>query len=391
MTLPTKIAKKLKSIHVLTKLSISAYDSKGKLLKEYVSNNKGFNPPNISLEILKEKPVFFDYGEFHELFFIFSLDNFYILIGPILTQKLDLSDHHSPSQKMVDYINQLPTISSSNLKEILILIDSVFNLQLEEQYFKYLKKLMYEQMQEFQVKHCITSKETTQSYCYAYHYEQRLLSLIATGDLHRVRQKSAQIGANMLPTPTKNTLRGEKNYSIMLMEKLSAFTIQLGLNIELSLKLRDYYINLIEEQKTIIKVLTIRDSAILHYTEAVHDIRNNQYSLLIRQIIQYICLHIFDSITLFDIEKNFFISNASLRRRFKSEVGISIGKYIQKQKIIEAKLLLLQQLPPSVVSDNLNFHDQAHFVRIFKKNTGLTPLQFQNQEKIKSDFTDICV
>ena len=77
-----------------------------------------------------------------------------------------------------------------------------------------------------------------------------------------------------------------------------------------------------------------------------------------------------------------------MRRRFKAEVGISLGKYIQNKKIIEAKLLLLQKLPPHIVSDKLKFHDQAHFIRSFKKNTGLTPLQFQNQKTLKSDFTD---
>ena len=57
MTLPAKIAKKLKSIHILTKLSIRAYDSEGNHLKEYTSNNQSFRIQNISLEILNERPM----------------------------------------------------------------------------------------------------------------------------------------------------------------------------------------------------------------------------------------------------------------------------------------------------------------------------------------------
>lgn len=388
MKLRTEIAKKIKSIHILTKLAITAYNKKGEILKEYLSLQKTYPDIKISLDILKDRPIYVDYGNFQELFLVFSLEDIYISIGPVLTQKLEQTVFESLNSETKEYLNQIPVIASANIKEILILIDSIFNLHLEVQYFNFLKDLAIEQKKEIKTKYESSYKETRQSYCYAYHYEHRLLSLIATGDLNKVRQESAQIGASILPSSTQGSLRGEKNYAIILMEKISSFTIQMGLDIEKSFMLRDHYINKIEEQQNIIKVLTLRDSAILQFTEAVHKITHCQYSLLIRQIVQYISLHIYDSITLFDIERTFYISNASLRRRFKSEVGISIGKYIQNQKLIEAKFLLLQKIPPSIVSEKLKFHDQSHFVRIFKKYTGLTPLQFQNQKQLKADFKD---
>ena len=203
------------------------------------------------------------------------------------------------------------------------------------------------------------------------------METMAKGDPAQLHQLVRQTPLGILPIPETNNLRSEKNYCIILMEKISWFAIQMGVDIMKCLSMRDYYIQEIEKQTHVMSVLTIRDGAIVYFTELLHEISMHSYSSMIHRVIQYINIHIYDPLPLADIEKQLFISNAQLRRTFKEEVGISIGTYIQKQKMIVAKYLLMTQIPPCTVAKDLHFYDISHFTKTFKKHAGMTPLQFQ--------------
>ena len=67
---------------------------------------------------------------------------------------------------------------------------------------------------------------------------------------------------------------------------------------------------------------------------------------------------------------------------FKKEVGMSISEYVQSAKVNEAKnLLSYTSHSMSDISSLLNFYDQSHFIRVFKKYTGVTSKQFKNEVK----------
>lgn len=40
------------------------------------------------------------------------------------------------------------------------------------------------------------------------------------------------------------------------------------------------------------------------------------------------------------LQKQFYLSESALRRRFKEEVGISINEYVNQRKIEESKMML---------------------------------------------------
>lgn len=67
---------------------------------------------------------------------------------------------------------------------------------------------------------------------------------------------------------------------------------------------------------------------------------------------------------------------------FKKEVGMSISEYVQSAKVNEAKnLLSYTSYSMSDIASLLIFYDQSHFIRVFKKYTGVTPKQFKNELK----------
>jgi len=67
----------------------------------------------------------------------------------------------------------------------------------------------------------------------------------------------------------------------------------------------------------------------------------------------------------------------------KKETGNTATDYIQRKLIDEGKEKLME-LSKSVseVSDELGFKYQQHFTRLFKQKTGLTPLEYRNQNLI---------
>ena len=73
-------------------------------------------------------------------------------------------------------------------------------------------------------------------------------------------------------------------------------------------------------------------------------------------------------------------SKDHLRRIFISNVGVSPSEYLTSVRINHAKKLLINQkethLPVSEISALCGYYDSRYFSRIFKKTTGLTPLEY---------------
>lgn len=115
-------------------------------------------------------------------------------------------------------------------------------------------------------------------------------------------------------------------------------------------------------------VLYVRDCAIIHFTELMHNFVNKDFSPFVKSVMQHIGLNLYSVLKVKDLSKAFFVSEATLCSRFKKETGISVIEYIHKRKISEAKLLLRAGLSPTEVAATLCYYDYAHFSHTFKKN-----------------------
>lgn len=72
----------------------------------------------------------------------------------------------------------------------------------------------------------------------------------------------------------------------------------------------------------------------------------------------------------------------SLSKLFSAVEGITIERFILKQKIEKVKeLLFYNQLTLSEIAFQLNYSSTAHLSSQFKKETGLTPTQFKKIRK----------
>lgn len=73
---------------------------------------------------------------------------------------------------------------------------------------------------------------------------------------------------------------------------------------------------------------------------------------------------------------------STLSKLFSSVEGITIERYILKQKIERVKeLLFYNQFSLSEIADQLQYSSVAHLSSQFKRETGMTPTAFKNMKK----------
>ena len=84
-------------------------------------------------------------------------------------------------------------------------------------------------------------------------------------------------------------------------------------------------------------------------------------------------------ITLQSLSKKIYISPQYLSRLFKRFVGCSVYKYLTNYRINKAKELLLtdQRTEIQQIAQLVGFLDTSHFIVMFKKFVGITPLEYR--------------
>lgn len=96
---------------------------------------------------------------------------------------------------------------------------------------------------------------------------------------------------------------------------------------------------------------------------------------------RYIDESIYSNKTLIDIASILNLSKAHIIREFSKSYGISPYNYMIEQKIaIAKKMLIMHYMNVNEISRQLGFEDPNYFSKLFKKKTGVSPLQFRKSK-----------
>lgn len=100
----------------------------------------------------------------------------------------------------------------------------------------------------------------------------------------------------------------------------------------------------------------------------------------VKEIIDCSCMSQF-----FNIEslcRDVGVSHAHLLRLFKKEYGLTLINYVIKKRVMYAcELLETTDLSVTAVALSCGFSDILHFMKIFKRETGTTALEYRNKHK----------
>ncbi|MEB8800300.1 AraC family transcriptional regulator [Bacillus cereus] len=178
-------------------------------------------------------------------------------------------------------------------------------------------------------------------------------------------------------------LRNRKNQAITGIAIASRYAIEGGLPSEVAFALGDLYIQNLEKLNDINAILDLIQEAFCTFTEHVKTHRGKNYSKPIITCQNFISKNIYQEISLKQLACITNKNSMYLSTLFKNEVGMTLGEYIHREKVEEAKkLLTLTNYSLLEISTFLNFNNQSYFTKIFKKYTEVTPKQYRNQHTI---------
>ncbi|MFV0504168.1 MAG: helix-turn-helix domain-containing protein [Lachnospirales bacterium] len=113
------------------------------------------------------------------------------------------------------------------------------------------------------------------------------------------------------------------------------------------------------------------------YYASVLNTQNNLYSVNTNKAIRYILSNITQDISLMSIAETLELSQSYISRLFAKETGISITKFVNKNRIqYSIKLLLKNELSLHEIAEKSGFNSYNYFLKVFKEETSYTPSQF---------------
>lgn len=102
---------------------------------------------------------------------------------------------------------------------------------------------------------------------------------------------------------------------------------------------------------------------------------------LIQKINQYIHEHYAENLTRSEIGAEFYLVPEYLAKMYKKKTGIALKDYINDYRIQQAKqMLLYSNKQVGEVAVDVGFGNLSYFSTVFKKSTGMTPVEYRKQE-----------
>ena len=115
-------------------------------------------------------------------------------------------------------------------------------------------------------------------------------------------------------------------------------------------------------------------------TEVSKLLKHQSNCPIVNLVNSYVHAHIYDKLSTSIVAEGISMSMSHLCAEFKKDTGITITDFITQCKIEEAKILLMQNNAScNEISDLLCFSSRSYFNKIFKKETGFTPKEWQSQ------------
>lgn len=99
---------------------------------------------------------------------------------------------------------------------------------------------------------------------------------------------------------------------------------------------------------------------------------------------EYINKHLSENITVEDLCTEFGISRRSLYDKMNQYISGGVASFIRQKKLIYAKhLLSTTDMSITDIADAAGFSDYNYFLRLFKRNFGISPKQFSKNKALQ--------
>ena len=317
-----------------------------------------------------------------------------LVVGPFVNKTTDASsidqiihEYGLPwedKERLSGFLSSIPSYSLNRFLSYMALVEFLFNQKSVSMldYFEAAAPSFVRRIGQRQSEDIV--RETNYGHG-TYNIEREILSYVRRGDvlgINSLFKKIVKAGPLYEGKLAEDALRQAKNIFIGLVTMIGkAGAIPGNLDIEQTYQLIDLYIQECERCVSINQVNELRYSAIVDFTRRVAELKHpTSYSGEVYKSLQYIKSHTNQPIGAMDVVSQSGKSRSVFMAQFKKETGQSIAQYIRRAKLEEAKVLLAySDTSLQEISDTLYFSSQPYFQNLFKKEYGITPLQYRKK------------
>lgn len=224
----------------------------------------------------------------------------------------------------------------------------------------------------------ITKREYTNQ-IYTFLDEQKFLKYIQDGDSISARTLIVKLIKNESEPLSNDKLQSTKYKIVSIVTLITRQVIETGVHLEDAYGLSDVCIRKVDTAQDMNRLNEVLMRTIIDFCTLVKKNLSTQYPLWTRTCIEYINQNLHRNISLDDIANEINMNAKYVSVQFKKITGESLLEYINRKKIEESQFLLINtKLSILEISTILNYTDQSHFTKIFKKYTKMTPKQYRN-------------
>ncbi len=219
-----------------------------------------------------------------------------------------------------------------------------------------------------------------------YRTEQTLLDLIEKGDVGALDEWLKDAPAVRPGSIAPDQLRQVKNTLIVTATLASRAAVRGGMDVEDAFSLSDAYIRKCELLQTPDRIINLQYHMVLDFTSQVSNLKlHGNSSALAAAVAEYVRHHLSDPVSTEKIAEKLHFSRTWLSRKFHEETGIPLSDFIRIKKTEEAqRLLRYTDKSLRETSVYLGYSSQSHFQTVFKKQLGVTPMQYRRNPPDRS-------
>lgn len=214
--------------------------------------------------------------------------------------------------------------------------------------------------------------------------ENELLECIAHGDRDGAsRHLNALLGYILFTLGTDVQQAKSRVYELLIL--ISRRAITSGADAQMMLTLTHNYMQTIPRLADMDELCAWLAKAVNRFMEILFEYTPTKHAKVIYNAIQYIRDHYSEAISLQSVAQAVFLSPTYFSRVFRRETGETFKAYLNTVRVEQSKRLLTDQSIRLVdVALMSGFESQSYYTKVFKKKTGLSPLQYR--EKICSRY-----
>lgn len=212
-----------------------------------------------------------------------------------------------------------------------------------------------------------------------YASEKLLMEAVSKGQLQMLTAAAKVYSSDAQRYPA-DSLRSRKNYLIILKTLLRKAAEQGGVHPLHIHRLSSRYAEEIENVRTVTESMKLQDEMMRSFCQLVKNHSLKNYSYYVGQVITLVQYDLTADLRLKTIAEQLSVNANYLSELFHKEYGSTVTDFVRTERISHGiRLLETTKLSVQQISADCGIPDTSHFIRLFKKQTGLTPNQYREK------------